>query len=345
MLEVFRDYLKLSKRGRNYVAICPFHSDSHPSLSVSVEKQVWRCFVCNVGGTVEYFVAKIENLSINEAKQLIAVKYNLDQQQTITQAKLVPQTEKDKLYQLNNLTMLYFKNSLNTISGVTAKEYLLNRKYSEQTIDEFDLGYSNNDDLINFLLKKGYGQEELIKANLARLNYKDELCSVFKERVMIPIKNENNQVVGFSGRDLTNTSQIKYLNSAETDVFTKSNILFNLNKIPEFQKEITVVEGYMDVISLAQNGIPAVALMGTNLSRNQISILSKRFDKVNVFLDNDNPGRLASEKINNLLANAGITVNVIKNNSQYKDADEICQSKSFDLLKQLYKNEAEYELE
>ncbi|AGM24936.1 CHC2 zinc finger domain-containing protein [Spiroplasma chrysopicola] len=89
MLEVFRDYLKLSKRGRNYVAICPFHSDSHPSLSVSVEKQVWRCFVCNVEGLVEYFVAKIENLSINEAKQLIATKYNLDQQQVIIQPKFI----------------------------------------------------------------------------------------------------------------------------------------------------------------------------------------------------------------------------------------------------------------
>ncbi|WP_283272691.1 CHC2 zinc finger domain-containing protein [Spiroplasma sp. SV19] len=119
MLDVFRNYLKLSKRGRNYVAICPFHSDSHPSLSISVEKQVWRCFVCNVGGTVEYFVAKIENLSINEAKQLISDKYNLEQTPIIQQAKVVLQTEKDKIYQLNKITWLlcsywfWWKKSIN----------------------------------------------------------------------------------------------------------------------------------------------------------------------------------------------------------------------------------------
>ncbi|WHQ37589.1 DNA primase [Spiroplasma sp. SV19] len=344
MLEVFRDYLKLSKRGRNYIAICPFHSDSHPSLSVSVEKQVWRCFVCNIGGSVEYFVAKMENMQINAAKELLSTKYNLEQNFIAKEVKAIPQTEKDKLYQLNYLTMLFFKNTLNTLPGKEAKDYLHHRGYVDHTINEFDLGYANNDDLLNFLIRKGYSKTELITANLARYNYHNELISVFKNRIMIPIKNANHQVVGFSGRDMTNESSIKYLNTAETPVFTKSNILFNLNKITKEHKEITLVEGYMDVISLFQKQIPAVALMGTNLSKHQISLLSQRFDKVNIFLDNDNPGKLASEKISNLLINTGLTVKTIENNSQYKDADEICQSKNFELLKDLYYEEVEYEL-
>ncbi|WP_283272979.1 toprim domain-containing protein [Spiroplasma sp. SV19] len=179
---------------------------------------------------------------------------------------------------------------------------------------------------------------------MARYNYHNELISVFKNRIMIPIKNANHQVVGFSGRDMTNESSIKYLNTAETPVFTKSNILFNLNKITKEHKEITLVEGYMDVISLFQKQIPAIALMGTNLSKTQIEILTRRFNKINVFLDNDDPGKVASQKITVLLSNRNVIVRNINNNTQYKDPDEICQSQNPALLKDLYYEETEYEL-
>lgn len=286
IVDYIQQYLDLEKRGKQYFAICPFHSDNHPSLSVSREKQIFKCFTCGTGGDVISFIYKYNQLSnpnytfrdaLNEAARYANVEIHLNS----PERQIDPELK--KLYDINQEVLGIYKHYLNTELGIEAKQYLLkNRAFTEQTINEFDIGFAPN--------------KSVLKQALARLNYTETdmlLAKVindygndyFRNRIIFPIKDRLGHVVGFSGRilpgSLNEQEQAKYLNTPDTPIFTKGKNFYNLDKAKNVaiqQKKVYLVEGYTDAVSLSQAGLKNVVVqMGTALTTDQIRLLKNLF--------------------------------------------------------------------
>lgn len=322
IVEIISDYIPLTQKGKNFFGVCPFHQDHSPSMSVSREKQMFKCFSCGAAGNVFKFVSDYENISFAEAIQKVAAKVGI----SIEVANTYKKVEKfAKEYDIMNLAMLFYQNNLNTPLGQEAKTYLKNRGLDEQMLKDFDIGLSfSKNQLRDFLSKKNIPLAEMEKLGL--VNQKNlEYYDVFINRILFPIHNPEGKVVAFTGRVYEKDQSPKYLNSKETPIFKKGNVLFNYHRAKEavrLEKKLIIVEGNMDAIRMYANGFKnTIALMGTSLTKEQIDLIFKLHVPVILMLDNDDAGALATMSNGRLLLDAGIDVEVIRLSGK-KDPDE-----------------------
>ena len=335
IVDVISDYLDLKQRGRNYVAVCPFHDDHSPSLVVSRERQMFTCFTCKTSGNVFSFVMKYENVSFPEAVQTVAKKIGYTLKGDFSNFQ---ESKYKKEYEIMDFVTKYYTNNINTTSGINALKYLENRGITKDIIKEFNIGLAldKKDDLYNILLKKNYSLEEISDLGLVnKINL--NVYDTFINRIMIPIENLQGNVVGFTGRIYNGEEDTaKYLNTKETKIFKKGSILFNYhnarNAIRE-TKVVVVVEGNMDAITLSAKGIKnVVALMGVAMSQVQIDTLKKLNVPIILMLDNDSAGLEATLKNGELLRKAGVDTLVVRL-SDAKDPDEYIRLKGVEALK------------
>lgn len=335
IVDVISDYLDLKQRGRNYVAVCPFHDDHSPSLVVSRERQMFTCFTCKTSGNVFSFVMKYESVSFPEAVQIVAKKIGYTLKGDFSNFQ---ESKYKKEYEIMDFVTKYYTNNINTTSGINALKYLENRGITKDIIKEFNIGLALDirDDLYNILLKKNYSLQDLSDLGLVnKINL--NVYDTFINRIMIPIENLQGNVVGFTGRIYNGEEDTaKYLNTKETKIFKKGSILFNYhnarNAIRE-TKTVVVVEGNMDAITLSAKGIKnVVALMGVAMSQVQIDTLKKLNVPIILMLDNDAAGLDATLKNGELLRKAGIDTRVVRL-SGAKDPDEYIRAKGVDALK------------
>ena len=334
IVEIIGDYLELKQKGRNYVTICPFHDDHTPSLVVSKERQIFNCFTCKTGGNVFSFVMKYENVSFPEAIKIVAKKigYNLK-----SNYDDVVESKYKKEYEIMNFAAKYYMNNINSKEGLEARKYLDKRGITSEIIKEFNIGLATDkpSDLYNILNKKNYSLDELDKLGLVN-KYNLDVFDTFQNRIIIPIEDIKGQIVGFTGRIYHNEKDIaKYINTKETIIFKKGNILFNFHNARNYireKKQAILVEGNMDAIKLSAKGIKnVIALMGVALSKEQIIILKKLNVPIILMLDNDSAGLNATFKNGELLRKNGIEVLVVRLKDA-KDPDEYIETKGVNAL-------------
>ena len=297
IVDLIGEYVDLKRSGSNYMGLCPFHSEKTPSFSVSPSKSIFKCFGCGVGGDVITFIMKRENLNFPEAVEFLAEKYNV----RLSEYKDENKEAKDKrnrLYDINREAAMHFLNNLS--SSPKAQKYLRDRGLSDKTIRAYGLGYSKDSwtDLYDHLTKLGYKEEELLNLNLISKSKNGNYIDRFRDRVMFPIINRNNKVIGFGARGFGDAKP-KYLNSRETPIFHKGSNLFNMNIISResSRQRIILVEGYMDVISLYNSGINySVASLGTSLTEDQAAIIKKMAKDIYICYDSDKAGINATSR-------------------------------------------------
>lgn len=335
IVDVVGQYLKLSHKGNNFWAVCPFHADSNPSLSVSKDKQIYKCFACGEQGDVFAFLKKYKNIDFISALKEVAKFAKLDLKDFELEINDAKKTELHRFKVLNNLALSFYQYQLITEEGQAAAAYLKQRHISQNDINQFGLGYApSNNQLLEYLKMQGYQQIDILEAGLAKVTAEDKIKDMFFNRITFPITDLEGNCLGFSARKYRQTAKdnFKYVNTPETEIFKKGQILYNLynakNAVSVNTNSIYLVEGYMDVISLAKQGINnCVAVMGTNLTKEQMQILKKLTNNMIIFLDGDNPGKTAAYKIaTNLLLN-DFNVKVVDNPTNL-DPDELIQQKS-----------------
>jgi DNA primase len=344
IVDIISDYLPLTQKGQNFVAVCPFHDDHHPSMVVSREKQIFNCFTCHTGGNVFNFVMKYENVSFLEAVKIVADKIGMNVHlkisSNVNNVKFVSE------YKLMNLANKYFMNILNTSAGLDAKKYLNERGIDEKIIKEFNLGLSLNDpkNLYNFLSKNNFSVNEMADVGLVNKSGLDTF-DVFNNRIMIPITNINGQIVGFTGRIFHNEDTAKYLNTKETVIFKKGEIIFNYFNAKNYVRQggnIIIVEGNMDAIKMASSGIKnVVALMGVAVSSEHVNFLKKLRVPIILMLDNDEAGLMGTVKNGDILYKSGLDLEVVRLTGA-KDPDEFIRKFGVEKLKEKIKNSVKY---
>ena len=321
IVEVINSYITLEKKGKNYFGICPFHDDHAPSMSVSPSLQIYMCFTCKAGGNVFKFISDFENISYNDAVIKVAnmINYPLNIKNLPNSIKQVKNSE---IYEAYDLANKFFINTIHTKIASEALDYLHNRSISDETIKNFEIGLASMiNPVSNFLLAKGYTKSQLEEYGIIS----ESSNEIFNNRIMIPIHNHTGAIIAWTGRIYNNSQTNKYLNSKETTIFKKGDILFNYHRANTTIKKkdfVIIVEGNMDVIRLVNNGITnCVALMGTSLSKEQTSLIKRLTNNIVLCLDNDNPGNLATKTIAQELTNNGFNVKIVLLNDT-KDPDE-----------------------
>lgn len=333
IVDIISEYMHLEKSGSNYNGLCPFHAEKTGSFMVSKSKQIYKCFGCNAGGDVISFVMRWENIDFIEAVKILAKKCGIALNGNISEE------EKRKIQEINKLREIlteaarfYFSNLIGRKNE--GYEYLKKRGLSDKIIKKFGLGYSLNswDSLMKYLLSKGYEKTDLVKCGL--VTHKTETNKYydkFRNRVMFPIFSYNGKVIGFGGRVLDN-SLPKYLNSPETMVFNKRLNLYGLNISKKSIKDDTLilVEGYMDLISLYQNGVQnVVATLGTALTEQQAKLIRRFAKNVIISYDSDQAGQNATLRAINILLKANIKVKIL-NLKDCKDPDDFIKKYGFE---------------
>lgn len=340
IVDIISENVRLKKSGRNYVGLCPFHNDKSPSLSVSQDKQIYKCFSCGEAGNVITFVMKYKKLTFPEAAKYLADKAGITLELGNSRDSQVNK-KKDLLYKVNTEAARYYFYNLQKTSF--AKEYFLKRGIKEETIKHFGLGYSQDGwhNLIMYLRKKGFNDNLLLEAGLVSQSDKTKnVYDRFRHRVMFPVFDVRGKVIGFGGRVLDD-SKPKYLNSPETAIFHKGTNLYGLNFATRNKLEqdyIVIVEGYMDLISLHQHGITnTVASLGTALTINQARLLKRYVSKVIISYDADVAGQTATLRGLEILRNAGFEVKVLKV-PEGKDPDEFIRNNGKEAFLRLVDN-------
>lgn len=322
-------YVVLKKSGKDYSGLCPFHNEKTPSFHVSADKQLFHCFGCGASGNVIQFVMRTENVDFVDALKLMAERagINIPEEDSAFSNEL--HEKKKKLYMMNKVAARFFYDRFKTPEGKKALEYLQERKISPKTITTYGLGYApaSYDALLNHLREAGFSDDFIVEGFLA--SRKDgRIYDKFRDRIMFPIIDTRGNIIGFGGRIMTEIKKDgykspKYLNSSETLVFDKGRNLFSLNLAKNSdKKQIILVEGYMDVITVYQAGIKnVVATLGTALTENQAKLLGRYASEVLLCYDSDGAGVTATERAIEILNNAGIRGKVIKMKDA-KDPDE-----------------------
>lgn len=329
IVDVISGYVKLQKKGSSYFGLCPFHNEKSPSFSVSRAKQMYYCFGCGAGGNVFTFLMEYENYTFLEALKYLADRagVELPEPEYSGEARKRADT-KALLLEINKEAARYFYVQLKKPQGAHALTYLKKRELSEETIKAFGLGYSNkySDDLYRYLKSRGYKDEHLSQAGLISVNEKQGVYDKFWNRVMFPIMDVNNRVIGFGGR-VMGDGKPKYLNSPETLIFDKSRNLYGLNRARTSRKPYFLLcEGYMDVISLHQAGFTnAVASLGTALTAGHASLIKRYVNEVYLTYDSDEAGTKAALRAVPILREVGITARIIRM-EPYKDPDEFIKN-------------------
>lgn len=317
IIEVASQYTTLKKRGKKFVGLCPFHSEKDPSFTVDDEKQLFHCFGCGVGGDVFSLVMQKESLGFPEALRFLAEKYNIELPE---RKKLSPKLLKlkEKLFKINESAVAFYKKNLfNTTEGRKALEYLKKRNISEATIQNLKIGYALNSwtSLIDFFKRKGVEASLLEKAGLALPGQKKEgYYDRFRGRIIFPIFDINGKAVGFGGRTVLN-AEPKYLNSPDTPIYSKGNLLYGLNLSKDSIREkggVILVEGYTDFSALYQAGIRNIAAsLGTSLTSGQVALARRFAPKIIVNYDSDSAGISAAFRAISLCFENGAQINVL----------------------------------
>lgn len=313
IVDLIGEYVDLKRSGSNYMGLCPFHSEKTPSFSVSPSKSIFKCFGCGVGGDVITFVMKRENLSFPEAVEFLADKYNV-RLEVYKDENKEAREKRNRLYEINREAGLHFLK--NYQASQKAQLYLKNRMLSDKTIRSYGIGYSKDSwtDLYDHLTKMGYREEELLELNLISKSKNGNYIDRFRDRVMFPIINRNNRIIGFGARAFGDAKP-KYLNSRETPIFHKGSNVFNINIISResTRERIILVEGYMDVISLYNSGINySVASLGTSLTIDQANIIKRMAKDIYICYDSDNAGINATSRAIDIFLQASVKPKIIE---------------------------------
>ena len=308
IVDVVSNYVPLTQRGKNYFGVCPFHDDHSPSMSVSKEKQIYTCFSCGATGNVFTFVSEYEHINFYEAVKILGNKvgYNLGN------AKANKSTE-DKSLEIYDLACKFYQNNLNTALGKNAYEYLEQRKIDKDTIKKFKIGLSiSKTSLTDYLLNKNIPLKDLIALGISNENGTD----LFINRVMFPLYDLQGNVVAFSGRIYNTKEASKYINTKETKIFKKGNLLYNYHQAKDILKKsekIIVMEGFMDVIRASTIGVNnCVATMGTAFTKQHATLLRKMTDNIILCFDGDSAGEEATTSAIEVLKEIGINPKVIR---------------------------------
>ena len=328
IVDIISGYVKLQKKGSNYFGLCPFHHEKSPSFSVSQSKQMYHCFGCGVSGNVFTFVMEYENYSFREAVELLAERSGVKLPKVEYSREARAQADlRAALLEINKLAANYFYYQLKQPQGEAGYRYLTGRELTDQTIRHFGLGFANktSDDLYRFLKSKGYDDSLLKETGLVTIEERGSRDK-FWNRVMFPIMDVNNRVIGFGGRVMGEGTP-KYLNSPETLIFDKSRNLYGLNYArTSREKYILACEGYMDVIAMHQAGFTnAVASLGTALTSGHASLLKRYTQEVLLLYDSDEAGIRAALRGIPILREAGVNSRVVSL-KPYKDPDEFMKN-------------------
>ena len=336
IVDVISSYVKLQKRGGTYFGLCPFHNEKTPSFSVTPSKQMYYCFGCGAGGNVFTFLMEYENLTFPEAVRQLADRagVELPQEEESEEARKRA-SRRARILEANKEAGRYFYYQMPGPGGKRAYEYLTGRGLTDETIRRFGLGYSNayRDDLYQYLKHRGYDDELLKETGLVKIEERG--ChDRFWNRVMFPIMDVNNRVIGFGGRVMGDGTP-KYLNSRETKLFDKSRNLYGLNFARKTRKnEIILCEGYMDVISMHQAGFTnAVAALGTAFTSGHGTLLRRYTENVILSFDSDEAGQRAVLRAIPILKDAGLNVRVL-DLAPHKDPDEFIKEQGKEALEE-----------
>ena len=329
IVDVISQYVKLTRKGSSYFGLCPFHNEKTPSFSVTPSKQMYYCFGCGAGGNVFTFVMEYENYSFGEALSHLADRAGVQLPKIEYSKEAKAKAEKrSTLLEINKLAAKYFYYQLRRENGRSAYAYLTGRGLSEETIRKFGLGYSDkySDDLYKYLKGKNYSDELLRESGLFNVDERHGMYDKFWNRVIFPIMDVNNRVIGFGGR-VMGDGKPKYLNSPETQIFDKSRNLYGLNVARTTRKNYLILcEGYMDVISMHQAGFTnAVASLGTALTSGHASLVKRYTQEVLLLYDSDEAGIRAALRAIPILKEAGVTSRVV-NLKPHKDPDEFIKA-------------------
>ena len=328
IVDIVSGYVKLQKKGSNYFGLCPFHNEKSPSFSVSPSKQMYYCFGCGAGGNAITFLMEYENYSFPEALQVLADRAGVElPKEEMTKEARAQADLRATLLEINKLAANYFYYQLKQPQGKLGYDYLTGRKLSDATILHFGLGFANktSDDLYRYLKSKGYKDEILKETGLVSIEERGT-HDKFWNRVMFPIMDVNNRVIGFGGRVMGDGTP-KYLNSPETRLFDKSRNLYGLNYARSSRKKYMLIcEGYMDVIAMHQAGFTnAVASLGTAFTSQHAMLIKRYTDQVILTYDSDGAGVKAALRAIPILKEVGISCKVL-NMKPYKDPDEFIKN-------------------
>ena len=329
IVDVVSGYVRIKQKGANYVGLCPFHNEKTGSFSVSPSRQIFKCFGCGIGGNVFTFVMQYENYTFVEAMKMLAERagIKLPEAEYDENAKKA-MNKKARIMELNKDAANYFYFQLRAPQGEVGMRYFKNRELSDETMKKFALGYANvkSDDLVLYLKSKGYTDNEIVDSGVASFHEKYGLHDKFWNRVMFPIQDINNKVIGFGGR-VIGEGEPKYLNSPETIVFDKSRNLYGMNFARTSRKGYLILcEGYMDVIAMHQAGFTeAVASLGTAFTGGQAAILRRYADQIILAYDSDGAGTKAALRAIDILRNYGMTGRIL-HLEPYKDPDEFIKN-------------------
>lgn len=328
IVDVISGYLPLVQRGKNYFGVCPFHDDHSPSMSVSPEKQIYTCFSCGATGNVIKFVMDYENVSFPEALKVLADRAGISINVKFSKNNI--ETDKYKsLYEIYDLAAKFYQNNINTASGLKAKEYLKARNIDDKIIREFEIGLaiSNNNLLTKMLSRKKYSNNDMLKSGLV-VKYRADYMDIFYNRIMFPLHNLSGQVVGFSGRIYDGNDTSKYINTKETEIFKKGELLYNYHRAKNSCRQkntVIVMEGFMDVIRAYTIDVDnVVATMGTAVTKNQAIIIKKMARDVILCFDGDQAGAKATMACCELFNELGVVPKIVRLDDNL-DPDEYIQ--------------------
>ena len=342
IVDVIGEYINLEHKGKNFFGVCPFHDDHSPSMSVSPEKGIYKCFSCGASGNAITFLIEYLGITFKEAIKILADNANIKLDDNFIKKKNNPYEE---YYKINDLVVSIFKNNLMSQKGKEAREYLDNRSLDEEVIKYFDIGLSINEELHGVLLKK-YDKSVLNELDLCKV-YENKVVDTFINRIMFPIKDIDGNVLGFTGRIYKeqDKGESKYLNTKETTIFRKGLILYNLNNAKEFirkQKEIIISEGQMDTIRLHTIGINnAISLSGTSITKEQVDIIANFKCDIVLNLDQDEAGKTATNTIGTIFENLGLKVKVVVFDKA-KDTDELIVKEGKEAFISAYNNKVDF---
>lgn len=310
IVDVISSYIPLEKKGKNFFGVCPFHDDSNPSMSVSKDKQIYKCFSCGASGNVFNFVMDYEHVDFKEALSILAKKAGITLNNVNVKSK---ENKYDKYYKMYDISLKLYQNNLSSNLGTSAKEYLHKRGITDELIKTFKIGLAttSKDSLTKILNSKDYTNREIELYGLGT-----GTNDLYINRIMFPLFDISNNIVGFSGRIYNASSSSKYINTKETPIFKKGELLYNYYNAKDSVrqlKKIVLVEGFMDVIRLHSiNVTNAVALMGTSLTKEQINLLKRLSLNITLCLDGDGAGRKAMSVNGALLEESGFNVTVVE---------------------------------
>jgi DNA primase len=311
IVDLVSGYIPLTQRGKNYFGVCPFHDDHSPSMSVSKEKQIYTCFSCGATGNAFNFIMDYEHVSFLESVKIAASKAGID-------IKIDTNTKvnDNKLYEIYEVSSKYFQNNLSSNMGLNAREYLNNRGINDQVINEFKIGLSlkEKDNLTNLLIKKEYKANDLVDLGLSSKS-PDGYHDMYHNRIMFPLWDLTGKVVGYSGRVYNGEDTSKYINTKETVIFKKGEMLYNYHRAKDKARQkqtVYVMEGFMDVIAAYIVGVDnVVATMGTAVTKEQANLLKRIAKNIVLCFDGDDAGKKAAYACSNELLNIGVIPSVV----------------------------------